>query len=115
MMAKPNSSNESDNYFRKIFFILVVVATIILFIGERIKLRNRRYHALITEGIVTEIGSNGTVYHYVAYQFVVNNKTYHGTTNVSFCKKCNYTCCAIGAKVKVRYYINNPDNNDLVQ
>ena len=114
-MAKPDSPEEVKNYFRKISVILVVVAAIILFVGERIKVRNRRYHSLITEGIVTEVGSNATVYHYVAYKFVVNNKTYLGTTNVSFCKKCNYKCCAIGAKVRVRYYINDPDNNDLVQ
>jgi hypothetical protein len=78
-----------DNNFRKIAFILVILATIVVFIGERIKLRNRHYYSLITEGTVTEIGSRAKTEHYVAYQFIVHNKRYFGSVDISFVRNVN--------------------------
>jgi hypothetical protein len=95
-------------------WIIVVIAIIIIAIYERSKVlrRTKNSNFMIGEVIKIDEGSKGSKY--VVYRYTVESKQYTSSVSVKFCKECKYECCKSGARVTVRYEVNNPSNSNLV-
>ena len=98
-----------------IFQIIFLIVIIIVIIAERIKIYNRNHYFDYAYGEVTETGHTARVNNYVAYKFQVGGVTYYGSDDIRYCKKCQFECCKPGTKVKIKYYIKKPLNNELVE
>ncbi|HTL09890.1 MAG TPA: hypothetical protein VL307_16565 [Chitinophagaceae bacterium] len=102
------------NKLKKIFFISFAFLFLAFIFYARKRLFDRENNSVIAEGTIIEKGHRAKTDSYVAYTFIVDGKKYIGSVPIQFCKVCEKECCAIGAKVKVRYEKTNPNNNDLI-
>jgi hypothetical protein len=92
-------------------FVAIVATVYVVKIKDREQLvSNPEY----TEGVIIKISEVAKGEQYVDYNYVVDGMLYEGDVSVSFCKACKSKCCKVGAKVRVRYDRNNPENSDLV-
>lgn len=102
------------NQIKKLFFIFLAILFLAFIFYARKRLFNRERNSVIAEGTITEKGHRAKTDNYLAYTFIVGDKEYFGSVPIKFCSECEKACCAIGAKVKVRYEKTNPNNNDLI-
>ncbi len=78
------------------------------------KANQRNNNPKYTFGVIIGKSTGARGIKYIDYSFVVNGKVYKSFITIDFCKHCINNCCAIGAKVTVKYEADNPSNCALV-
>jgi hypothetical protein len=99
---------------RIVFWLLFVTVIVVVIIYERRKVNRRIINGEIVEGIIIGKSKVAKGQRFVDYQFYVGKLLYKGSRDIEFCNGCDSLCCEIGARVKVRYDKDNPQNNELI-